>query len=89
MAGPVSVGVDASSNLFSYYTGGIIGAGCGTSLDHGILAVGYGTSPAADGGNEYILVKNQWGNTWGTSGFGMIDINNSCGILSAASFPTV
>jgi hypothetical protein len=53
--GPVSIAVDASSNAFMYYTSGVItGAKCGTSLDHGILAVGWGT----DNGQDYFLVKN-------------------------------
>merc|ERR1712096_571557 len=57
--GPVSVGVDASG--FSGYKGGVLTKRCGTSINHGVLAVGYGT----DEGNEYWKVKNSWGTRWG------------------------
>jgi len=42
--GPVSVAVEADKPVFHQYTGGIVtdAAACGTSLDHAILAVGYG-----------------------------------------------
>lgn len=41
--GPVSVAVEADQTAFQYYTSGVVTSGCGTALDHGILAVGYGT----------------------------------------------
>lgn len=63
--GPVSVAVEA--NLWwQFYFGGVSNA-CGTSttassLNHGVLAVGY-----EDG--EYWIVKNSWGSGWGESGY--------------------
>jgi cathepsin L len=42
--GPVSVAIEADQTVFGSYTGGIItGPACGTTLDHGVLAVGFGT----------------------------------------------
>ena len=63
-AGPISVTVDASGT-FGHYTGGILNS-CGTSINHGIIAVGY-TS-------DYYIIKNSWGTGWGESGFARIKI---------------
>jgi len=42
--GPTSVTIDAESDVFYYYTAGVItDTTCGTSLDHAVTAVGYGT----------------------------------------------
>ena len=62
---PVSVAVEADQSVFQYYTGGVMDSACGTQLDHGVLAVGYGT----EGGKEYYKVKNSWGADWGAKGY--------------------
>lgn len=54
--GPVSIGVDASGIGFKFYASGIISKFCGDSIDHAVLAVGYGTEK----GKDYWLVKNSW-----------------------------
>nr|CAH7754224.1 unnamed protein product [Callosobruchus chinensis] len=82
--GPVAVGVDASS--FSLYGGGVFKpSSCSsTSLNHGVLVVGYGR----EGNDNYWIVKNSWGPGWGEKGYiRMIrNQNNRCGIATAASF---
>jgi C1A family cysteine protease len=42
--GPTSVAIEADKTVFQHYTSGIMDSiECGTSLDHGVLAVGYGS----------------------------------------------
>jgi len=80
--GPVSVAIEADQFVFQGYRTGVITSGCGNALDHGVLAVGYGT----EGGQEYFLVKNSWGAGWGANGYVKI-APNQCGITQAASYP--
>lgn len=61
--------------------------GCGASLDHAVLAVGYGS----EDGVEYYLVKNSWGESWGDAGYvkiGIIDYGvGVCGIQTRNYYP--
>ena len=42
-SGCVSVAIEADQFAFQFYSGGVLDGTCGTSLDHGVLVVGYGT----------------------------------------------
>jgi len=83
--GPVSVAVEADQSAWQFYSGGVLDdASCGENLDHGVLAVGYGT----DGGKNYWIVKNSWGTSWGESGYiRLVRDKDQCGIALAASQP--
>merc|ERR1712007_368652 len=59
---PVSVAIQADQSVFQQYTGGVITSGCGSNLDHGVLAVGINS----DGSYK---VKNSWGTSWGKNGY--------------------
>ena len=89
-AGPVSVAIDAAGIGFQLYFGGIMKHFCGTSLDHGVLTVGYGSSSS---GEDYWILKNSWGGSWGEKGFFRIFRNDAeqgpgvCGLQESASYP--
>ena len=82
---PVSVAVEADSAVFQMYKSGVVDStACGTSLNHGVLAVGYT--------DEYWIVKNSWGANWGDNGYIKIKYDATgagiCGINQMNSYPT-
>jgi len=88
---PVSVAIEADKEVFQHYTSGVLtDDACGSALDHGVLAVGYGV----DNGVKYWKVKNSWGTVFGEDGFiriakGKAGDGGECGIRKGAVFPTI
>ena len=82
-AQPVSVAIEADKLAFQFYKSGVFeNKKCGENLDHGVLAVGYT--------DDYWIVKNSWGPTWGENGYIRIKMgDNICGISDMPSYPTV
>lgn len=82
--GPASAIIDASHSSFQLYHSGVYNE---PSCDPYILSlsvgvVGYGV----DGDDQYWIVRNAWGPSWGEEGYiRMLRGNNQCGIASWAS----
>ncbi|CAD7967482.1 unnamed protein product [Amoebophrya sp. A25] len=78
MTSPMSICVDASS--WQLYWGGVVDSStCGTDLDHCVQVVGIKSG-------EYWIVKNQWAEDWGESGYIRVKTGeNACGIAMEAT----
>ncbi|QHN88521.1 Cysteine proteinase RD21a [Arachis hypogaea] len=86
---PVAVAIEGGGREFQLYVSGVFTGRCGTALDHGVAAVGYGT----EGGHEYWIVRNSWGASWGEDGYIRMERNlgnsraGKCGIAIEPSYP--
>jgi len=73
--GPIAIAVAADS--WSGYTGGIMSNCRASTVDHGVLLVGYA--------DDYWIIKNSWGANWGESGFIRLKRgSNQCNMNSRA-----
>ncbi|XP_076009744.1 digestive cysteine proteinase 2 [Genypterus blacodes] len=85
--GPITVAIDADHSSFLFYSSGIYNEpSCNpNNLSHAVLLVGYGS----EGGQDYWLIKNSWGSSWGEGGYMRLirDGSNTCGIASYSLYP--
>uniref|UniRef100_A0A3P9ILV2 Cathepsin S n=1 Tax=Oryzias latipes TaxID=8090 RepID=A0A3P9ILV2_ORYLA len=84
--GPISVAIDATRPRFAFYRSGVYDdSSCSQNVNHGVLAVGYGTL----NGQDYWLVKNSWGTTFGEQGYIRMarNKNDQCGIAMYGCYP--
>lgn len=86
---PVAVGINSRNADFFFYKSGVISSTtCGTTVNHAVLIVGYGTDAAT--GKPYWLIKNSFGPTWGDKGYLKVLRTTEkgpgiCGVLSSLS----
>ena len=95
---PMPIGVDSETDEFMFYKKGVFNfAGCGTDVDHAVLAVGYqepyqrwvdGVIVKYPG---YWIIKNSFGKTWGEAGYIRIQMGNDgepgiCGVQTDSQY---
>ena len=71
------------------YSGGILDSvACGTQLDHAVTAVGYGKQ----GDQEFYIIRNSWGPSWGENGYikiAAVEGDGICGIQQVSVYPSI
>jgi len=82
---PISIGIDA--DYWGSYSSGVFCGTCGTTRDHAMLVVGYGTDAS---GGAYWKVKNSWGSGWGENGYIRLcrAKTDECGVSDDGTYPT-
>ena len=50
-----------TANFQNYKSGVFLDTSCPNSVNHAVTLVGYGTL----NGQDYYILKNQWGTNWG------------------------
>ena len=80
--------MSSSDTLFQFYSSGIYSSKNCNTINHSVTIVGYGTLGP---GQDYYIIKNSWGTSWGMNGYGYLARNkgNMCGIASYASYPLI
>ncbi|KAL7048049.1 hypothetical protein ACKWTF_003196 [Chironomus riparius] len=86
--GPVAIAVQVTnSGLFQNYKSGIFtdatcpGPNQCTIINHAMVAVGYGKLTT---GQEYFIIRNSWGTTWGENGYIRMAMSNTCNVACYA-----
>ena len=87
MQQPNGILVDADSSYFDSYSSGILNnnAECGTTTDHAVNIVGWGT----ENGTDFWYIKNSWGSWWGEEGCVKIAITDGIGMCAMYEYASV
>lgn len=86
--GPMAISIDIEHESFMRYSSGIyFDKNCSDKVNHGSLLVGYGS----EGGIDYWIVKNSFGESWGENGYVRMarNMGSDCSVKSVALFPVV
>lgn len=95
--GPIAVAIYTTSSFQLYSSGIFYDPTCNPyassngiiypDINHAVVAVGYGVDSSTN--KQYYILKNQWGTSWGMSGYMLLERNrnNTCNIASWASYP--
>ena len=88
--GPVTVMFQVMPDFLSYSDGIYQGSSAcvvgSTTINHALLVIGFGTDSTT--GQDYWLVQNSWGTSWGQGGFGKVRRgSNTCGLANCATYP--
>lgn len=84
MKGPLVVGLGVAHETFMRYVSGIYSEpACPPRPNHAGLLVGFGS----ENGEDFWIIKNSWGETWGELGFMRLSRNLTCQFSSTAIYP--
>ncbi|KAF0688919.1 Aste57867_19554 [Aphanomyces stellatus] len=85
-----TVSVEAGNAVWQNYKSGVVTQCPGSSSDHAVIAVGYGTSKD---GIDYFKIKNSWGSQWGENGYINLQRGRGdrgmCNVAEDISYPEV
>jgi len=71
--------------VFQQYSSGILDdTACGTEVDSGMTAVGYGKT---EDGKQFFIIKNSWTDSWGDKGYIKIAAAPGAGICGINTQP--
>lgn len=76
-AQPLAISLDASE-FHAYHSGVMEFDDCGAELNHAVVLVGYGTDEET--GQDFWIVRNSWGESWGEGGYIRLQRSDRCAL---------
>ena len=82
-SGVLGIALAAGSSAFQLYKSGVLsGTACGTSINHAVAIVGWGSAS----GQDYWIVRNSWGSGWGDAGHIKIAAQDGSGVCACQNY---